>query len=98
LLHRRGGEIAPGNIELIPAHGSRPVRIILDYGLIGPERFCAAAVLVNNGRHDLITQRIQPYRRSLLGHKVGCSVRESVNEAVDCDLGIRLMGRADTEN
>src|SRR5260370_40778338 len=66
LLHRSRREIAAGNVELIPANGSRPVGEIQHCGLVRPQRFRPIAVLINNRRHDLIAHGIQFYRRSLL--------------------------------
>ena len=44
LLNSCSGEIAAGNIKLIPANSSRPVRVIQHYGLVSPQRFGAVAI------------------------------------------------------
>jgi hypothetical protein len=98
LLHRSRREIAAGNVELIPANGSRPIGEIQHCGLVRPQRFRASEILINHGRHDLIAQGIQFYRRSQLGHKVICLSGPCLNERVDCDLGIRSVVGTYTES
>src|SRR5262249_55673892 len=55
-------------------------------------------ILINHGRHNLIAQGIQFYRRSLLRHKVICLSSPCLNERVDCNLGIRRVVGTYTES
>jgi hypothetical protein len=89
---------SPGNIKLIPPDRSRSIGVIQDNGVVSPQRFHAAAVLVNNRRHDFIAQGIQLLRGPLLRHKVGLVSGECVNELVDCDQGIRGVVGANAES
>src|SRR5262245_52326258 len=99
LLHRGRGKCAASNIELIPANAGWASAVhISANSTVSPQRFCAATILVNNGRHDFIPQGIQSRRCSLLRHKPSSGIRECVNEAVDRDLGIWLMRCANAES
>jgi hypothetical protein len=99
LLHRSRGKRAAGNIELIPANSRWTDAILVDTnGLRSPQRFRPTAILVSDRRHNFIAQGIQLLRGSLLGHEVSSSVREGVNEPVDCDLGVRQVVWANAES
>ena len=100
LLHRGGGKRAAGHIELIPANTRWLGASRVSANRIGrPQRFRAAAVLVNHRRHDFIAKGLDSSRRSLLRHNGKASATgESVNKPVDRNLRIRCMVGSDTES
>src|SRR5262245_58892037 len=99
LLHRRRWKRTTGNIELIPANACWASAVhISANGTVSPQGFRAAAILVNNGGHDFIPHGIQSRRCSLLRHKSTGGIREGVNEAGYCYLGIWLMRCANAES
>src|SRR5581483_3567196 len=66
LLRGRSGEIAAGNIELIPANSCRPARKIEHNCLDGPQGFRAAKILVNDRGHDFVAKSVDELGDTLL--------------------------------
>ena len=65
--------------------------------MVSPQRFGAAAILVNDRRHDSITKGIQRRVHSRLWHKVARRICEGINESVDGNLGVWQVVRANAE-